>query len=86
MIVFFLLSVLACHFSYRGEQLVRHAPQTQKRHRRATRDVIISTVYDECDEEESTVMRTAPSHTIKYRQEVKFVAGGSLKPTVNGPS
>lgn len=66
-------------YSYYGEKLIRHAPEA-KRKRKATRDVIISTVYDKPEEEENTVLRTAPSRTIKYRQEVKFVAGASLKP------
>lgn len=65
--------------SYYGEKLIRHAPEA-KRRRKATRDVIISTVYDKPEEEESTVLRTAPPRTIKYRQEVKFVAGASLRP------
>ena len=75
--------------SYRGEKLIRHAPRTQKRPLRATRDVVISTVYDRL-EEEDTVLRSAPSRTIKYREGVKFVAGDTLndprQKTVNNTS
>lgn len=72
-------SNILVYSSYRGEKLVTNVVGP-KRRRKATRDVIISTVYDEVDEEEDTVLRTAPPHTLHYRQGVNFVAGGSLKP------
>ncbi len=65
-------------YSYRGEKL--ESLPVRKRHRQqASKDVIISTVYDKPEEEESTPYRTAPVRTIKYRESVKFKGGGVLK-------
>ena len=65
-------------FRYHGEKLDRRAPSSKKQ--RASRDVIVSTVYDKPEEEKDTIFRTAPSRTIKYREAVKFRSGGVLKP------
>ena len=65
-------------YSYRGEKLSRQVPAAKRQ--RSTRDVLISTVYDRPDEEQSTEMRSAPPTTIKYRDPVKFVASSSLRP------
>lgn len=43
------------------------------------KDVIISTVYDRPEEEESTILRTAPPSVLKHR-EVRFMEGGLLRP------
>lgn len=52
--------------------------------RRKAKDVIISTVYDNPEEEEDTVLRTAPPTVLKHRaanpgQKVKFWKGGTLE-------
>lgn len=46
---------------------------------RSSRETIISTIYDKCDEEETTPLRTAPPRTIKYRNPIRFTEGGILK-------
>jgi len=59
--------------SYRGEKLDRHVPAAKKH--QATKDVVISTIYDRPDEEQDTPLRRAPPRTIKYRETVKFQDG-----------
>ena len=44
--------------------------------RRPTKEVLISTIYDKPDEEQDTVLRRAPTTTLKFRD--KFVSGGLL--------
>ena len=63
--------------SYRGEKLDRNVPPAKRR--KATRDVIISTIYDRPSEQEDTVLRTAPSTTLKYRDRVPFLKGEVLR-------
>lgn len=63
-------------YRYRGEKLDRNLPAAKRR--KATRDVIISTIYDKQSEQEDTVLRTAPSTTLKYRDQVQFLRGEVL--------
>ena len=63
---------------YQGEKIDRHVPLS-KRKRKQMKDVIISTVYDRQEEEENTVLRTAPPTILKHR-EIQFIGGGLLKP------
>ena len=74
--VYHFVHILKLH-SYRGEKLNRDVPAAKKR--QATKDVVISTVYDRPDEEQDTPLRSAPPRTIKYRETVKFRDGGVLK-------
>lgn len=76
---------IAILFSYRGEKLERNVPPAKRR--KATKDVLISTIYDRQSEQEDTVLRTAPSRTLKYRtaqpaaalNQVQFLKGEVLK-------
>ena len=68
--------------SYHGEKLDRNFPPAKRR--KATRDVMISTIYDRQSEQEDTVLRTAPSTTLKFRNttalnQVQFLRGEVLK-------
>ena len=60
--------------SYHGEKLDITAISSRKRRHRSTRDVLISTVYDQPNELADTTLRSAPPTTIKYRQQVKSMA------------
>lgn len=77
-----------CHFRYRGEKLDRTAPSAKRK--RATRDVVISTVYDRPSEQEDTVLRSAPSTTLKYRatgnKSVQFCKGEVLRTNLDNHS
>lgn len=71
-------------YSYRGEKLNRNIPPAKRR--KATKDVLISTIYDRPSEQEDTVLRTAPSTTLKYRtttaaalNQVQFLKGEVLQ-------
>lgn len=44
------------------------------------KDVVISTVYDQPEEQESTVLRTAPPTVLKHRQQIQFTGGTMLEP------
>ena len=72
---------MSLHSRYRGEKLDRSSVPKQKRSRK---DAIISTVYDKPDEEEDTILRTAPPTVIKHRTHdaaggMKFCGGGVFK-------
>lgn len=63
--------------SYRGEKVNRYAKR-----RKAMKDVIISTVYDRPEEEETTILRTGPPTVLKHRTKgVQFREGGMYKPS-----
>lgn len=71
-------------YSYRGEKLNRSIPSAKRR--KATKDVLISTIYDRPSEQEDTVLRTGPPSTLKYRtmpaaalNQVQFLKGEVLK-------
>ena len=69
---------IQCH-SYRGEKLNRHFSAPKRR--KAMKDVIISTVYDRPEEEETTILRTGPPTVLKHRTKgVEFHEGGVYKP------
>ena len=68
------------NYSYRGKKLDRNIPPAKRK--KASRDVIISTIYDRPSEQEDTVLRTAPSTTLKYRNQVQFLKGETLRQSV----
>ena len=88
-----LVTFLSYNYSYRGERLDRSVSSAKRR--KATKDVLISTIYDRPSEQEDTVLRSAPSTTLKYRtapvramnQVTVFLKGEVLKtPSDNSPS
>ena len=77
-------TVYVFFYSYHGEKLNRNIPPAKRR--KATKDVLISTIYDRLSEQEDTVLRTAPSTTLKYRtttaaalNQVQFLKGEVLQ-------
>ena len=85
--------IASTHFRYRGEKLDRTAVSASKRRRRATKDVIISTVYDRVEEEEDTILRSGPPTLLKHRQQiqrhtekVEFKGAGTYKAGRGGAS
>ena len=56
-------------YRYHGEKLDRTGTGGTHKKQKLTRDVLISTVYDEPMEQLNTELQSAPSTSLKYRQK-----------------
>lgn len=64
---------------YHGERISRDPAVLAAKRRKGEREVIISTVYDKTPEEADTLLRKAPTTTLKYRSRMEFSKGGTLE-------
>ena len=66
------------YYSYYGEKL-SNDPGTSSRKRRADKEVIISSIYDDPEDTDPTepLLRSRGPYHLKYRAEVKFKKGES---------
>lgn len=73
--------LLYCPFllcRYRGQRISRDPAVLAAKRRKGEREVMISTVYDQGPDKADTLLRKAPTTTLKYRARMEFSKGGTL--------